>query len=141
MVRSPEYHRWSFSEKAYGITRFLTSPPGKSPEYYTRPHHRNQGEAPVVAAAVSRRNLPLCHRGRIATGASPSPSCQPVFVPYKRLARRCRFSAAIRGKLYPPEVINHFWQSICLRSSPHKYSPIRQFFTNSSYFSGLVKFS
>lgn len=76
-----------------------------------------------MPAAVSRRNLPLCHRGRIATGASPSPSCQPVFVPYKRLARRCRLSAAIRGKLYPPEVINHFWQSICLRSSPHKYSP------------------
>ena len=59
----------------------------------------------------------------------------------KRLARRCRLSAAIRGKLYPPEVINHFWQSICLRSSPHKYSPIRQFFTISSYFSGFVKFS
>ena len=58
-----------------------------------------------------------------------------------RLARRRRLSAAIRGKLYPPEVINHFWQSICLRSSPHKYSPIRQFFTISSYFSGLVKFS
>ena len=59
----------------------------------------------------------------------------------KRLARRCRLSAAIRGKLYPPEVINHFWQIICLRSSPHKYSPTHQIFTNSSYFSGLVKFS
>ena len=58
-----------------------------------------------------------------------------------RMTRRCRLSAAIRGKLYPPEVINHFWQSICLRSSPHKYSPIRQFFTISSYFSGFVKFS
>ena len=61
MGRSPEYHRWSFSEKAYGITRFLTSPPGKNPRYYTRPRRRNQGEAPVVAAGHSSViTRPLC---------------------------------------------------------------------------------